>query len=85
MRPVNIGRLGIGNTKDRLADIERAIRAIEAASYEHNVLDIGAAFELTGTITESHTIDAGTGTAAEVRNILVTLLSDMKRGGATRT
>jgi hypothetical protein len=64
--------------------VKECMQAIEYASSE-DVQAAVADFEITGTLTELRTINAGTGTLAEVRNLICTLISDIKKQGQKRS
>lgn len=70
------------------ADFERwvtaALREIETASYD-DVQTVADAFTITGTLTETRTIDVSTPTAANCAAVIATFLSDLKKRGAKRT
>lgn len=59
-------------------------RQIESATAE-DIEAVVADFTVTGTLTELRTIDAGTATLAQVRDVLCTLISDIKKRGQKRT
>lgn len=81
MRRVNL--TGVGNIKDDAA--RSAIREIELASAENDLLDIANGFTITGTYTETRTLNVGTSTLAETQAFIATFISDCKRGGQHRT
>lgn len=80
MRRVNLSQ--IGRIKDPAA--QDAIREIERASAEVDLLDIANAFTITGTYTETRTLNVGTSTLAETQAFVATFISDCKRGGQHR-
>ncbi len=62
--------------------IERQFREVERELQW--LTEVADAFSLTGTFTEQRTIDAGTATATDLRNVLCTFLSDLKKRGVNR-
>jgi hypothetical protein len=61
-----------------------AVRKIELASYE----DIEAVFDavtISGAYTETRTLTPSTATASDIANLLATLITDIKKRGASRT
>lgn len=81
MRRVNLPTAG--QIKDPLA--RDAIREIERASAEVDLLDITNAFTITGAFTETRTLNVGTSTLAETQAFIATFITDCKRGGQHRT
>jgi hypothetical protein len=73
-----IGRVRDPATKD-------ALREIELASAEFNLVDIAAPFTITGTYTETRTLNVGVSTLAETQAFIATLIEDLKRGGESRS
>lgn len=61
----------------------QALREIELASAEDIEAVLGE-FTVTGTITETRTFDAATATANDLRNVLATLINDIKKRGQKR-
>lgn len=64
--------------------IDDVVREIDKHSYE----DVAAAvadFTITGVLTERRTIDAGTGTLAELRDLVCTLIHDIQQQGQKRS
>lgn len=64
--------------------VNECFKEIEKASYE-DVEEAVADFTITGVLTERRTIDAGTGTLAHLRDLVCTLISDIKKQGQKRT
>lgn len=69
-------------------DFERwateALREIERASVEDIEAVLGE-FSITGTLTEVRTFDAGTADVTVLRNVLATMISDIKKRGQKRS
>ena len=82
MRPVNISPL-IGRSRDPA--VAEALREIELASAEFNILDMANAFTITGAYTETRTLNVGVSTLAETQAFIATFIDDLKRGGANRS
>lgn len=73
----------IGRVKDpAVAD---ALKEIELASAEFNLLDIANAFTIAGAYTRRTTLDVGTSTLTETQEFIATLIDDLKRGGENRS
>jgi hypothetical protein len=82
MRTVYISPI-IGRVKDpATAD---ALKEIELASAEFNLLDIANAFTINGAYTRRTTLDVGTSTLTETQEFIATLIDDLKRGGENRS
>ena len=82
MRTVYISPI-IGRVKDpATAD---ALKEIELASAEFNILDIASAFTITGSYTDTRTLNVGVSTLAETQAFLATFIEDLKRGGENRS
>lgn len=73
----------LGRIKDPAA--KDALREIELASAEFNLVDIAAAFTIEGAFTETRTLNVGTSTLAETQAFIATFIEDLKRGGESRT
>jgi len=82
MRRVDISA-SIGRIQDHA--MRDALREIELASAEWNTVDIAAAFEITGTYTETRTLNVGVSTLAQTQAFIATLINDLKRGGESRS
>jgi hypothetical protein len=63
--------------------VVRSMRSIEQASHE-GVETIVDNFTLSGTVTETRELDADSGDLANVRSVLATLISDIKKRGSLR-
>lgn len=81
MRRVNPTNLGA--IRDPAA--REAIREIVTASAEVDLLDIANAYTISGTFTETRTLNVTTPTAANIAAVLATFITDCKRGGQFRT
>lgn len=82
MRPIQISG-AIGRVRDPA--VVDALREIELASQEANIVDIAQAFTITGAFTETRELEIGVSTLAETQAFIATLIADLKRGGAFRT
>ncbi len=80
MRRVDINTGGI---RDPAA--KSAIQEIVNASAEVDLVDIAQAFIITGSYTETRTLNVGTSTLAETQAFIATLIEDFRRGGQHRT
>lgn len=80
MRRVTLIRAG--EIKDLAA--RDAIKEIELASAEVDLLDIANGFTITGTFTETRTLNVGVSTLAETQAFIATFINDCKRGGQHR-
>ena len=80
MRRVDINT---GAIRDPAA--KSAIQEIVNASADNDIIDIAAAFEVTGSYTETRTLNVGTSTLEETQAFIATLIADLKRGGQHRT
>jgi hypothetical protein len=65
--------------------VQAVFNEIFRASAEADIVDIGAEYTIDGTYTETRTLDVDTPTAANVANVLATLLTDLKNGGAKKS
>lgn len=81
MRRVNLS--AIGQVRDQVA--RDAIREIELASAEVDLLDIANAFTVNGTFTETRELNVTAPSAANIAAVLATFFADCKRGGQHRT
>lgn len=62
-----------------------AVQELARASADENLVDIGKAYTVTGTFTDTRTLDVSTATLPDVIALLATLIGDLQRGGATRS
>ncbi|MFA5951553.1 MAG: hypothetical protein WC807_14840 [Hyphomicrobium sp.] len=60
-----------------------AFREIERASYE-DIAEVADAYTVTGTLTETRSLDVDTPTAANIAAVLGTLLTDLKKRGVNK-
>lgn len=81
MRRVNL--TGVGLIRDPAA--LNAIKELELASAENDLLEIAKSFTITGSYTETRTLNVGTSTLAQTQAFIATFISDCKRGGQHRT
>jgi hypothetical protein len=81
MRRVNLPQ--VGQIKDPSA--REAIKEIELASAEVDLLDIASGFTIAGTYTETRTLNVGTSTLAQTQAFIATFIADCKRGGEHRS
>lgn len=61
-----------------------ALRQLEDATAE-DIEAVISEFSVTGTLTEQRTFNAGTATATDLRNVLATMISDIKKRGQKKT
>lgn len=78
-------KLAQGSFQNLPPYLQQAFNEIYRASQEADVVDIGAAYTITGAFTETRTLNVASPTIANVAAVLATLLADLKRGGATKT
>lgn len=80
MRPVSLG----SPLKDGdLHWMMRALREIENASYE-DTSEVADAFTISGTLTETRTLDVDSPTASNIAAVLATFIADLKRRGTKK-
>lgn len=65
--------------------VQKVFNQIFAASRDADGVDIGGAFTLNGTFTETRTLNVSAPTLANVAAVIATLLLDLQRGGQNRT
>ena len=83
MTPVSLGQ-PLGNSSEAFMEWVRvALNIIETASYE-DIAEVADGYTITGTLTETREINVTTPTAANVANVLATLITDLKRRGQKR-
>jgi len=73
----------LGRIKDQA--VKDALKEVELASAEFNLVDIASAFTIEGAFTETRTLDVGTSTLAETQAFIATLIGDLQRGGESRS
>lgn len=81
MRPVTIHSMG--QIKDPV--VKAAVEEFQRASQENDIAIIATNFTITGAFTDTRTLDVTSATLADVRAFIATLITDLKKGGATRT
>lgn len=60
-----------------------ALREIERASYEE-IAEVADAFTISGTLTETRTLDVDSPSSANLAAVLGTLIADLKRRGTKK-
>lgn len=81
MRRVNLNMVGLITDPNARA----AVQAIELASAEVDLTDISNAFTVSGTYTQTRTLNVTTPTLANIAAVLATFIDDCKRGGQYRS
>lgn len=81
MRRVNLTMLGLITDPSTRA----ALQALELASAEVDLTDISNAFTVSGTYTQTRTLNVTTPTLANIAAVLATFIDDCKRGGQYRS
>jgi len=66
-------------------EIQSVFNQIFRASQEADVVDIGQAFTISGSFTPTRTLNVTSPTLANIAAVLATLISDLQRGGSTKT
>lgn len=80
MRPLFLGQMnGIPQ------EVQSIFNEIEKASKEADVIEIGQAYTITGSYTETRNLNVTAPTTANIAAVLATLIADLQRGGANRT
>jgi hypothetical protein len=82
MRRIDISFI-LGKIKDPAA--AEGLKEVELASAEYNLVDIVAPFVITGTYTETRTLNVGVSTLAQTQAFIATLIEDIRRGGESRS
>jgi hypothetical protein len=67
------------------SNVQEALRELMRASQVNDVVDISQNFSLSGTLTDTTTLNLSAPTAANVAAVLGTLLTIMQKGGINRT
>ena len=75
--------VSVGLVKDDA--VRSALKEIEGASAEFNLLDIASAFSMNGTYTQTRVLNVTSPTLANAVAFLATFIDDCKRGGANRS
>ncbi len=78
-------KLFMGNLSNLDPDIQALFNEIIQASQDADLTDIGGAYTITGTFTETRTLNVTAPTLANAVAVLATLILDLQRGGSTRT
>jgi len=65
-------------------EVQAIFNEIFRASQEADLIDIANGFTITNAFTERRSFNTSTVTTAQLAEVLATLISDMKRGGATK-
>jgi hypothetical protein len=81
MRRVNLNMVGLITDPNARA----AVQAIELASAEVDLTDISNAFTVSGTYTQTRTLNVTSPTLANIAAVLATFIDDCKRGGQYRS
>lgn len=66
-------------------DAQSALREIQNASFQNDVVDIANIFSFTGTVTDTTDLNLSSPTLANVAAVLATLLQTMQKGNVNRT
>jgi hypothetical protein len=66
-------------------DVQSALREIQNASYQNDIVDVANTFSFTGTVTDTTDLDLSSPTLANVAAVLATLLQTMQKGNINRT
>lgn len=78
-------RIFINTGTVRDGAVATALREIEKASADENIVDIAQAFTIEGDYTETRTLNVETATLEETKAFIATLIADLQRGGQNRT
>lgn len=68
-----------------LPDVQAAFNEVFRASQDNDVVDISQPYTVTGSFTPTRTLNVASPTVANVAAVLATLISDLKRGGTSKT
>jgi hypothetical protein len=66
-------------------NIQSIFNEIFRASQEGDIVDIGGGFTISGSFTETRTLNVTAPTTANIAAVLATLIYDLQRGGATKS
>lgn len=66
-------------------EVQSVFNEIMRASQEGDIIDIGQAYTISGTFTPTRTLNVTTPTAANLAAVLATLISDLQRGGTSKS
>jgi len=83
MRPLVLGHPLNDSPESFKEWVRIALQEIENASYE-DIAEVADAYTITGTLTETRELNVTTPTAANVANVLATLITDIQRRGSKR-
>lgn len=75
----------MGNAAGLPSELQALFNEIIQASQDGDITDIGGAYTITGTFTETRTLNVTSPTLANAVAVLATLILDLQRGGSTRT
>lgn len=75
----------MGNLAGMDAPIQSLFNEIIQASQDGDLTDIGGAYTITGSFTETRTLNVTAPSTANIAAVLATLILDLQRGGSTRT
>lgn len=78
MRPLTLG------SPSDLPGVVRALREIENASFD-SIETVADAYTISGTFTETRTLNVTTPSTANLAAVLATIITDLKKRGAKRT
>jgi hypothetical protein len=66
-------------------ELQGLFNELESASHDGDVVDIGQAFTINGSFTETTVLNVSAPTTANIAAVLATLILYLQRGGATRS
>lgn len=78
MRAVNLGQAVGGDQQSFNQWVQQAFREIETASYEE-IAEVADAFTISGTFTETRTLNVSAPTTANIVAVLATFINDFKK------
>lgn len=81
MRAVTLN--SIGTVRDQA--VVAALREIQNASQEYDLVSIFAPYSITGSFTETRNLNVTSPTTANLAAVLATIIVDFQRGGQFRT
>lgn len=83
MSQLNIGDPAFArSTEDKVDWLVSAMFKVAKWAKDNDISVLADAFSYSGTLTELRALPADTGTADDVRNVLATLLSDLRERGS---
>jgi hypothetical protein len=80
-----VRKMFMGNMPGIPPEIQALFNEIIQASQDGDITDIGGAYTITGSFTETRTLNVTAPTTANIAAVLATLILDLQRGGSTRT